>query len=454
MTKLTTATKKAASILLAMLVLFAGMSVSASAGEAPTFTPIKVTEDMVTLNVKELTISVAKATVKINGNDVAVIFTADPTAAAVVGQDGATLFYNLKPGTSYTIMPTITYDGETYSAGSSYSVKLKNSQNAPATPTPDKVTSSSISVKIVSGAQYAIALEGSTAELAWDDKPEFNGLQANTTYVVYARYKETQTAYASPNASVAITTFEASAGDAPATPVLQNKTNTTITVVPVEGVEYTIDSGKTWQVSNTFKNLKPDTLYSIGARKTFDPDTQEETPVSVYLNVLTNKRESYDAAIERCVKTVTSKGEVTQNKEFTFVITGDGLIDKNSLQYGDTRLLPICYYYTEKVNDTTAVSATTYFGTDNTGKITPVSKGTMSIFVTFQRQKYTGSSWENLGAAEVHEFKQEVKGPFNGILNFFIRIFNVLLNDIPARISAFLNSGVIGKLIKAIAGLA
>ena len=52
---------------------------------------------------------------------------------------------------------------------------------------------------------------------------------------------------------------------APPAPQPESKTTTSITLVPIPGAMYSIDGGKTWQVSNTFKGLKAGTIYTFVA---------------------------------------------------------------------------------------------------------------------------------------------------------------------------------------------
>lgn len=88
----------------------------------------------------------------------------------------------------------------------------------------------------------------------------------------------------------------------PAAPVLVNRTSSSISVVPVLGVEFSID-GKTWQTEATFTGLEPGTVYYVYARR---PGTSNYLP-----------------SIARKLKTVTS----VDDSEFEVTISGSGKYD-------------------------------------------------------------------------------------------------------------------------------
>ncbi|TCL54980.1 GLUG motif-containing protein [Kineothrix alysoides] len=74
---------------------------------------------------------------------------------------------------------------------------------------------------------------------------------------------------------------------APAAPALYNKTADTITLNPVLGMEY-LEDGGTWQTSNTFDSLDPDTEYTFYMRLK-GTTTKEPSPASLPFIVKTHK---------------------------------------------------------------------------------------------------------------------------------------------------------------------
>lgn len=87
----------------------------------------------------------------------------------------------------------------------------------------------------------------------------------------------------------------------PQPPVLESRTSTSISVVTVPGVEYTIDNGKTWQTSGTFTDLEPGTIYTIYNRR---PATLP----------------NYAASIARKLKVITE----VEESDFTVTLSGNG----------------------------------------------------------------------------------------------------------------------------------
>ena len=76
----------------------------------------------------------------------------------------------------------------------------KADAQAPPAPTANNKTDNSITLNEINGAEYKIE-DGN-----WQDSPEFTGLIPDTTYTFYARYKETNTHFASDLTGASITT--------------------------------------------------------------------------------------------------------------------------------------------------------------------------------------------------------------------------------------------------------
>lgn len=443
MTKFTTASKKAMSLLLAMILTFSCMAVAASAA-APTFIKYVLNDQNCILNVEAKSLTVNKAAININSVDYPITFTvADPSVTRVVdAESGNTLFFNLKTGSSYVVKASITYDKESYIAAEDFTVKLKNSQEAPLAPIPEKVKATSIEIKKVSNAQYAIVAKASTDAPVYGESNIFKNLNPETQYKVYIRYKETDALYASNPASILVTTLASSDQTVPAKPVLADKTDKSITVVKVEGQLYSIDGGETWQSKAVFTNLTPKTSYIIITRKAYDEATQEETPVSEGLSIITNKRACYSASIDKCKLTPKKSDPPIVGSAFGFdyVCDAPGTSD---LVYGDTRYVALTFK-TNQSSDEYYCKAVSSF--------TPTEEGKLVISVKFIQQKYNGSTWEYLSES-TKDFTFEAKSGIYRIVLVFQKIINLALNDIPAAITKFLGSGAISKVIDAVVNL-
>ena len=434
-----TISKRMLSLLMTMLMLCSGMAVAfatdANQVPAPVWT---VDETNRTITVKK------PAAISVDGMDYPVTVSIAPeTAAPQVLEDGSLFFYGLEAGKKYTITTSVELEG--YTAGSaSYTFKTKPA--TPAAPVPTNVGATSITINSVSGCEYKLETAAGAEVFAWGSKTTFDGLSANTAYVVYIRVKETASAYASDAASIGVTTL-AGSGVKAAAPVLLDKTDTSVTVAvlvedgaEVEGIEYSIDGGKTWQAAGKFTGLKKDTAYSVVARYTFDEDTQEANPASDALQVKTNARAGYAADIKKV--TFKADGDNYANESLTFVVTGDAPSNIYELQYGDTKLVPAKFSvdngankYGPSSSDGNSYKFSFVPGVEN-------ANSDMEVIVYFTEYKYDGSKWvEVKTTAKVYDVEI---GPnndfFNKIKEGFETVLNVLLNTIPALINDFLNS--------------
>ena len=102
----------------------------------------------------------------------------------------------------------------------------------------------------------------------------------------------------------------------PSAPVLDSKTDTTITVKAVSGQEYSRDGGKTWQTSGTFTGLTPETEYSIVTKITAT-STANESPVSDALKVTTDKKSDPSTPPPGSTTTPTDKPTETPGSTMT-----------------------------------------------------------------------------------------------------------------------------------------
>lgn len=228
MTKITSASKKMLSLLLAVLMLCSGIAVSASAEEATTVEVNQITlgaDNCKFINDeygKKIVVNNAKTTVKGSDVEYDVAFTAtlkdsNPASTLPSTQDTEknTTVFQLPvsaANVTYVISAKITVDGKDYAAAKDYEIKIKNAQQAPAAPVPVKITSTSVELKSVVGCEYMLN------DGEWQASPKFTGLKAQTKYTVSQRYKDTETAYASDSVSVSVTTLKAADADRAPTP--------------------------------------------------------------------------------------------------------------------------------------------------------------------------------------------------------------------------------------------
>lgn len=447
-----TISKRMLSLLMAMLMLCSGMAVAFAADANQVPAPVWSVDEI------NRTITVQKpAAISVDGEDYPVTVSISPeTAAPQVLEDGSLFFYGLEAGKKYTITTSVELEG--YTAGSaSYTFKTKPA--TPATPIATNISSTSITIKSVSGCEYKLETAAGDEVFAWGSKTIFDGLDANTAYVVYIRVKETDSAYASDAAFIGVTTLEGS-GKKADTPTLLDKTETTITVAvldengaEVEGIEYSIDGGKNWQSSGKFTGLTKDTAYPIIARYAFDESVQEANPSSAALQVKTNSRAGYAADIKNCTFKV--NGDNYANESLTFVVTGDAPANIYELQYGDTKLIPT-KFSVDGGKNTYGAS-----GTDGNGYKFSFVPGVenenseMEVIVYFVQYKYDGAKWAEVETIE-KTYDVEI-GPnndfFNKVKEAFEAIFNFLFNTLPGYINDFLNSGAINDGMNFIKGL-
>lgn len=456
-------TKRILSLLMAMLMLCSGMAITASAA-GETYT---LTADNCYVDIENVEIFVKAATVEIDGEEYAVVFSAtqadDATKELRALQDtkGNTVFTNPVTGKSYKIQGTVTVAEKETLVTNTFTVEVLKSKNAPAAPVAKKITASSIEISSVSGCEYRIKVDGEWKE--WQKSNAFTGLDAETAYAIEMRYAKTATHYASPAAAITVKTLKAADPEyIPALPELVNKTESTITVKEVENVEFSIDGGKTWQETGEFKGLKADSTYSIIARYVYDELEQEANVATAPKAFITNARAAYPADIKKCTVSA-SDGDNYANESIKLTVNADTAPDKYDAQYGDTKYVPVHYTITGSTEPL-------YFNPSKDGKVytsdfTPGESNAnkeITVTVYFQKFKCRGEDdkgetyWIAEGEPEVKTCKVkvgEVHNFFTDVKNFFLGIFNFLFNDLPAKINDLIGEFDITGMVEGLAGL-
>lgn len=194
------------------------------------------------------------------------------------------VFSGLSPNTEYTFYQRVKETNSSYVSATSGGLTvttLKNTVAKPSAPTVSQKTANSVTLNAKSGYEYS--KNGTT----WQTSNIFSGLSPNTTYTFYQRVAETNTAYASEKSSgLSVTTLKNTVST-PAAPVLQSKTDTVVTLKATSGYEYSMD-GVTWQSSNVFSGLSPDTAYTFYQRVA-ETNTSYASDISASLSVSTYK---------------------------------------------------------------------------------------------------------------------------------------------------------------------
>ncbi len=481
-------TKRIVSLGIAILMLCSGLAVTSSAtGETTegtetttsttTTTTTEAAPEIVKhvlnasncyVDVEKVEIIVKAAKAKVNGTDCAVIFTAvqsDDDSKSLRGlidpESGDTIFTTPVTGKKYKVTGEVKVGEKDYIAADAFEVEVLKAQNAPSTPVAKKITSTSIELSTVSGCEYRI--EGGE----WGSKTTFTGLAPATKYTFEMRYAKTKTHYASPASSVTITTRKAAGTEVPEKPVFVDKTDTTITVKEVKGVEFSINNGATWQETGKFTGLKADTAYAIIARFIFDKSEQEPTPACAPIEVKTNSRASYPADMKNCSVTI-ADGENYANQSIAITVNADTPSKYKDVQYGDTKYVPEFYYVGSSTEPQTFTSqdGRVYKSSFIPGDANAEKKITVTVY--FAKMKFVGEAdgeeiWVKVGESEKISRNVNVGESyswFTEVKNFFLGIFDALFNTIPAAINDMLKdfdlSGMLNglnDLFKALEGV-
>ncbi len=450
-------TKRILSFLMAVIMLFTGMAVTAFAS-TPLYT---LNESNCYVDLATIEIFVKAATVEYEGEEYDVDFSAhlknDPTKTLRVLKDGEgnTILDDPTTGKTYTVTGTITVGEDTIKATNDFDVEVLKAQNTPAAPVPKKVTSTVIEIANVSGCEYKLN------DGAWASKTTFTDLTPDTYYTIYIRAKKTATHYASDAASVIVKTLKEAGTAVPSQPVFVDKTNTSITVQEVAGVEFSINNGASWQSSGVFTGLKADTTYAIIARYTFDKSVQEPNPACAPKEIRTNTRASYPADIKNCTFKA-DEGKNYANQSIAIAVTADTPAKYHDTEYGDTKYIPAYYTVGSSSNELEFSSSDgKVFKSDFVpGEANANKKLAVNVF--FRKMKCVGedengdAKWIVVGEIESKTYYVqvgEVYGPFTEIRDFFVQIFNVLFNTIPAKINELIKDIDLGAITKGLGEL-
>lgn len=429
-------TKRILSFIMAVLMLCTGMAVTASADGEATAQLISADLDMEarTLKLNKLA----------DASGWSITFETTPStnaAPTLLTETEEAFFYcNLIAGTKYKITAIAVVDGAAKTQV--LNLELLKSQNAPGTPVPKKITTTSIEVNLVSGCEYRLK-----GDEKFTTNTTFSDLVPGEYYTIEMRYAETATHYASPVSSAIVRTLSLPEMGIPTLPAIEyfliDKTNKTITVMEIDGLEYSIDNGETWQVSGHFTGLKPDTTYGIIARYKFDSSVQAPNPACAPREIRTNVRESYPADIKNCKFTAPNDKNYA-NKSIAISVTADTPAKYHDTQFGDTKYIPAYFTIDDGVaeNKFTSSDGKVFKGSFIPGEAKANKK--VAINVYYNKMKCVGeelngdAKWIVDGEIESKTYYVqvgEVYTSFTNIRDLFLKIFNFFFNDIPAKIN-------------------
>lgn len=358
---------------------------------------------------------------------------------ALTVEDSKVQFLYLTAGTEYTVTAhKVRYDSlhnrivnpEVYASAK---MKLLKGQSIPGSPVIVDVTSSTITVKYISGCEVSLDGENWFKFKKDNENYKFEGLTENTQYYVYARKAAVENEFYASKASnyTPIKTKLSSDQTDPGMPVVDaaNISSTTITVKAVSGYEYSI-GGEKWQKSNKFTDLTPNTVYNVYQRKSVDTEIYEPAKRSAAKVVQTLARDSLKANADEgsvAIASVHAGTKCTVTCKIVFPASTLNGIRKNV--YGDTKLTPI--YFKSDLEGNATYELKTEDGNSYEGSFIPSVDGKHTLTIYYKREKYDGiNKWIDDGI--VTGQKTVTITPKQ---NFFEKVAevlgNLILNDIP-----------------------
>ncbi len=196
---------------------------------------------------------------------------------------------------TYLIKADVAATEEYVASSAQFTVTISKAGRAIPSPAAITVTNSSVSLATVIPTVfesedtvyygYSSTNDASTIN-NWSLNPVFDGLNANTEYYFFAKVSCSNNYEDAISVATSVKTSKNSV-NAPEAPVLESKTDTSVTLVSADGYEYRCNDGE-WQSKNTFEGLKPNQSYSFTQRIAETENSYASAP-SAALVVTTDK---------------------------------------------------------------------------------------------------------------------------------------------------------------------
>lgn len=268
--------------------------------------------------------------------------------------------------------------------------QLETAAAAPVKPEVESRTDTEVCLKVVEGQEYALLSDGKAG--TWNDTGVFSNLKPDTEYSFVTRIKyDPSKAQESVMSEAAAVHTKISAAAAPATPGIVKRTETSISLAPLENGEYGIsETGENfaWQGSPEFTELKAGTEYQFKTRIKYDPETAMESIASDSI--------MYQTLVPFEGSTVTGvamDGSYVSGTKLTAAAVGNGMDNVNPVE-GDSRWIPRTWNWGQKAFNSWKDNYTIPF--------TLVEVGNYRLSVDFEREDYTGGAWKASGEVKTY----------------------------------------------------
>lgn len=296
------------------------------------------------------------------------------------------IFKDLKPSTDYSFVTRIKTDTEISENSKPLKVTTKSSAaEAPATPELSEKTDTRIQIHSVTGQEYSLLKDGKP--MNWNTSGNFENLSPETEYQIVTRSLfNDEEAMPSEVSKPLIITTKSIAAQAPETPKLSGRSETSITLQAQKSLEYAISTDGTtwkWQSSNVFSGLKENTSYQFIARKAFDSDKampSKESPAITYKTYM---------AFQGTLEGIKANSTYYRDTKLTATAVGTGM-NQTSPGTWDSRWVPKTWTWDGK--NYSSWKSAPYDVTFVLDKV-----GDYCLTVGYELEEHTSGSWKGTG---------------------------------------------------------